>query len=896
MAKKLVLVKDQLVSHARIAVVGESPGKEECLSGSPFSGPSGSLLNNFLFTAGLRRNDVAVLNVSLRRPSPYSDDIKLIPREELELWMEDLRRRLTLLPELRVIVPLGNTALEGVLGTDRVRLSKNKKLSISKAAGFYFDKVKLNDGREVLVVPNFHPAFTFRDQTIVKISEEIWRKIGEELRRGIIADTNTLGPLLDDTYTIEAMPHPDDALEYAHKIIKEGAPISFDIETPREVPRDKILCVGFTNDGKFGMTIPLDDHRACGPKEWRLKYLEAIKLIVESNCEKIGQNLSFDAFCLDRLKGIKAKNIKYDTRTMHLSWDSRRDHDLGSIVAGFFRTRMWKNRDEESRVADDYNELATYCALDSLNTWHSAMHMALKVLGGDNTLDVYHKIYDKRFYPLLRIMLHGTLVDQKTRAAKREELQAECTRIQKELEDIAGVSLAGEKSLSTQKVSQFLYGPKNPKPRPIKLTPKKGLPAKNQPPPLPKGLTLEPILDNETGKPTSDEVALRKLRISVLGKDPRAEKALDLILDHRRKDQLSSFFSDGIADKDNRWRCSFGFAETGRLTSSSNPIGTGRNAQNVDREARSILLPDDDCIFITCDLSAAEDRLCKAYSKDPELIRLARTKPWEYDAHTDNAARIFNIPFDVLFKRLKDKKDKEAGEFRYLAKRIVHGSQRGLGGQKMADEMLKDGHIYTKQWCNDKINKYHEAFPGIKAGYFEFVRNELMTKEVLTNPWGFKMSFYGERKDDSVFRDALSFLLQSCCVFVLDLQGLIPLDEQIEAGNFPGARINNEAHDAVTFSAPLTCAYEAADFLITNLQKPNEYNGVELSIPSTLKIGASQSDDDSYEWKKFPTKDEFMVEAERIFEIAERRRHDAQVSSKSKRRSKVSEVSDTLTQ
>lgn len=1190
---KIRLVRDQLIPHAKVAVIGESPGKEEVLAGQPFVGPSGSLLNRFLFSAGLRRSDVAVLNVSLRRPSHNSDDIKIIPKEELDVWMQDLRRRLTLLPDVRLIVPLGNTALEAVLGTEKVTLTRNKKLTITKARGFYFDNVVLEDGRKVLVVPCFHPAATFRDQTLVKVCEEFWEKIGDELRRGLVSEHNTIGPLIDDTYTIEGMPHPDDALDFAHQIIRDGRdapPVSYDIETPREVPREKILCVGFSNDGKFGMTIPFDDHRAVGPKEWREKFQESVRLIVNSNVPKIGQNLLFDAHMLMFLKSIWSNEVIYDTRTMDLVLDPRRSHDLGSMVSRFLRARMWKDREEDSRVNDDYVELAEYCASDALHTWHVAMKIKA-LLEEQGLMSGYKRIYKARFYPLLRMQLEGTLVDQKARVTLYESLEKECASVRAELAEIAGVSLAGDedKSLSDKKIASFLYGMKDPPKRALKLT-KTGQVAKNQPPPLPKGLELKPIIDKDTQKPTTNEVALRTLRLRVEGKNKRASHAIDLILRHREKHQLSTFLRGERVDKDDRMRCSFGFAETGRLTSSSNPVGTGcvpgdaeiltpsgwkrfdsiddlvqamvwdpktntlrfqsasrvsfdytgemcavsswfhsglytpdhripwvratkaareqfsevcqsdlrvdtansfsephserlipisslylqgqvsfpeirllaavqadgsfepdgsmrialykprkikrfkeicselkleytehrcqrdgtrfrlkrtsvarcfellgrtkqfgswllafdqitlktlieeaafwdgsirnrsyqyssiyknnvewlctiahlvgysgsfrckdnrrpgsfgeesakplwtanikprdytndeskhwntlpfsgrvyclttstgfflcrqngrivitgnSNTQNPARPMRHIFLPNPGCIFVSVDLSCVEDRIIKCYSKDPDLIRLARLPAYDYDAHKDLAAKIFGV----------EPKDVDKAQ-RYMGKKVRHASQRNVKGQRFADELLKEGTVRPKSWCDEVLEAYHIAEPGIRAGYFPYVEERVMKYEELVSPWGYRVSYKGERKDPDLMREAYSFLPQAGAVFTLDTQGLIPLDWLIAKEGLKSSRINNQVHDSVIVSCPLDEAYFVAEFLVSNLEKPVEYDGVDLSVPSEVKLSATLADDDAVDWKRFPSEEDFMREAEKMFEIAERRRHESQM-------------------
>lgn len=886
MPKRLTVVRDQLVTDSRIACIGEAPGGEEEATGRPFVGPAGSELNRQLHVGGLRRDGVSVMNVVLRRPK--DNDIKAIPRDELEAWQLDLRKRLTKLPYLKFIVPLGNTALEAVLG-DRARLAQNKKLTISKAKGFYFTDVKLDDGRIVTVLPSYHPAATFRDTTLTKVCEHIWRRVGEEMRTGFgaesmeaavftddgsgagIPNTNggALGPLIDDTYTYDLMPHPDDALDYARDVIRAGRPIAVDIETPKEPPRDKILVCGFSNDGRHSMIIPYHDHRGLKGfgKEGAEKFRHAIKLICESQLPKIGANLLFDAYELKWVAGIELNNVVYDVRTMDLCRDPRSEHDLGSITSWFHRCRYWKDKDEEAREADDYIEFARYNGLDNCHAWNDAQALK-KELVRVGRFDAYMDVYKKRFYPLLRVMLHGTLVDQRAREEQYNVLIGECAGIRNELADIAEVRLEGEnkdsKSLSRNKLISFLHGPKVPPVRPPKLT-KTGKLAKNQPSPFPSGLELKPVFDKDTGKISTDEVALRKHRLKVEGKSQRAERALSLILDHRSKEQMSKFLKQDRVDKDNRFRCSFGFAGTGRLTSSENPYGTGGNSQNQQREIRHIYLPDPGCIWLSTDLSAAEDRLCKVYSKDAELIRLARTKPWEYDAHKDNASRIFQIPVDAVTK-----------EQRQLGKVVVHGAQRMLGGQTMSDGLLKSGYVYAPQWCTDKIESYHRAFPAIRDGYWAWVFEELMSKEILVNPWGFAMTFYGERKDDSVKRDALSFLLQACCVFVLDLQGFIPLDFMIEHEQFPNTRINNEVHDAVYASTPLDEAYDVAEFLVSNLERPVSYDGVDLSIPSTLKIGSTQADEHSYEFKKFPSRDEFMRHAEKFFEDAEKRRKDAE--------------------
>jgi len=83
-------------------------------------------------------------------------------------------------------------------------------------------------------------------------------------------------------------------------------------------------------------------------------------------------------------------------------------------------------------------------------------------------------------------------------------------------------------------------------------------------------------------------------------------------------------------DPDGIFRSSYApYADTLRLRSSENPLGTGSNAQNIDREARAIYVPPKGTIFLTVDGSQVEDCIVKVRTKAPRLIELAKLPPWE---------------------------------------------------------------------------------------------------------------------------------------------------------------------------------------------------------------------------------------------------------------------------
>ena len=69
---------------AKILIIGEAPGKDEDLSGEPFVGRAGKLLNEILFSMKLTRDNVYITNTVKCRPpenrNPNSDEINSCSR------------------------------------------------------------------------------------------------------------------------------------------------------------------------------------------------------------------------------------------------------------------------------------------------------------------------------------------------------------------------------------------------------------------------------------------------------------------------------------------------------------------------------------------------------------------------------------------------------------------------------------------------------------------------------------------------------------------------------------------------------------------------------------------------------------------------------------------------
>jgi len=136
-------------SHdANIVFVGEAPGKNEAMTGRPFCGASGKILDELLSHIGINRQDVYITNIVKDRPENNRD-----PKpSEIELYSSFLDRQLEII-QPKVIAPLGRFSKEYLLKKFDLDFDNGP---ISQIHGKKF-KAKTSWG-EIYIVPLYHPA------------------------------------------------------------------------------------------------------------------------------------------------------------------------------------------------------------------------------------------------------------------------------------------------------------------------------------------------------------------------------------------------------------------------------------------------------------------------------------------------------------------------------------------------------------------------------------------------------------------------------------------------------------------------------------------------------------------------------------------------------------------
>jgi DNA polymerase len=148
--------------NAEIMFVGEAPGKNEDLTGQPFVGAAGRILEKLLQSIGLTRDDVFITSIVKYRP-PNNRDPK---PEEKAACLPYLERQIDVIrPTL--IVPLGRHGMESFLPGAK----------IGQVHG-----TLQHDDKGRVILPLIHPAATLYNGNLRRTIDEDFLSIPKFLK------------------------------------------------------------------------------------------------------------------------------------------------------------------------------------------------------------------------------------------------------------------------------------------------------------------------------------------------------------------------------------------------------------------------------------------------------------------------------------------------------------------------------------------------------------------------------------------------------------------------------------------------------------------------------------------------------------------------------------------
>lgn len=134
--------------NAEIMFIGEAPGRNEAMSGRPFCGKAGQILDNLLSGINISRSDVYITNIVKDRPPNNRDPLP----EEIEEYAPFLDRQIKIIKP-RIIVTLGRFSAQYILSKYRI----NNTETITKINGKVFEA----DGLKIITL--LHPASAIYD-------------------------------------------------------------------------------------------------------------------------------------------------------------------------------------------------------------------------------------------------------------------------------------------------------------------------------------------------------------------------------------------------------------------------------------------------------------------------------------------------------------------------------------------------------------------------------------------------------------------------------------------------------------------------------------------------------------------------------------------------------------
>jgi len=164
---------------AELMFIGEAPGADEDAQGEPFVGRAGQLLTKIIAAMGFAREDVYIANVLKSRPDmpPGSPGNRPPSPEEMANCLPFLIEQINII-QPKVLVALGATAVEGLLGTRGVMRDL---------------RGKWHSFHDTPLMITYHPSYLLRNQSpaekrkvwedMLLVLEKLEHPISEKQRR-----------------------------------------------------------------------------------------------------------------------------------------------------------------------------------------------------------------------------------------------------------------------------------------------------------------------------------------------------------------------------------------------------------------------------------------------------------------------------------------------------------------------------------------------------------------------------------------------------------------------------------------------------------------------------------------------------------------------------------------
>ena len=434
-------------NNPEFVVIGECPGKEECIEGRPFIGSSGQLLMKTFSLFGMKRKDISILN-AMMCPKYPSDSRQEVERAVKQCKNNVLKALSMLKP--KVVVLLGELAMYSLL---------NKK-KISKFRG-----ISIEHG-EYTIIPTFHPAYVLRN------CKKNYPHIP-------VTEMNEVEKLfyMDLKHAVNLYKGNNDVkVDYSKVHLPEGKIVAFDIETENLLvahTKGKVLAISLADKDRVYSTEV---------KNNRLK--KKVKEILEDeSIKKIVHNRPFDELvCLNNLN-CEVRGRVFDVMTMaHIVDENLISYSLEHLANVYTQHHNIKDiveRDRTNLSSLSTDKLLRYVSLDAKVT-AEVFHVLKKKIESDKQLLRYYRYYclpvEDTFAFVSR---NGWKIDLERLDRNEDALVEKREALLKELLAPIPKSMR-EDSLTPDVIVKFMFSKKGLGLKPVEFTEKTGKPSANK--------------------------------------------------------------------------------------------------------------------------------------------------------------------------------------------------------------------------------------------------------------------------------------------------------------------------------------------------------------------------------------------------------------------------------
>lgn len=644
--------------HAKIAFVGQGPGREEDRRCRPFIGPAGTTARQWVQTAGFHPDrDVYWCNATRCAGPKDADGKERDPTEEEIATCHDL-----LIDELRwvdpdMIVVAGAIALQSLY----------EKALITQLRGAVLWHEEL--GKKM--VPILHPASAFHVWSNEEYGIADLRKVAREVKRpDEMPDGLGHYQVCLDVESVESL---------ADKIEQEATVLALDSETTGlDWQTERILCVGVCWQPGEAYAVPVLGE---GAKEmWsaaaKRRVLDALHRIFESSIPKIGQNIVFDRLFLSENLGIELGNVTFDTMLAEHLFREEGSHSLATMC------NLYTTMGDYEQAVRPHKKNMAACPVDELWRYQCAdADATLRVaFAQDEMLDEEPElrwVFENIMMPLSEAAMHmerrGVLVDTERAERLVETYDALVAEEKEKLYALPKVPSDFNYRSDAQKRKLLFETLRLPESGVV--TDKRRLPSVGKEALETIGLDRHPILPILVRLAGLEQI----MKTFLLGAKPEAREKAERGLLSR------------ISKVDNRLHTNYRVDGTvsGRLSASpnlQNVVGDEKAAAAAEgAEIRAIFVAPPDRALLIADFSQIELRAIAYLSEDERLIELLERGA---DIHEFAARRLFDVPEGVAVTTEQRKKAKPFN-FGVGYGQTEEGLMRRLGcSKKEAGELL----------------------------------------------------------------------------------------------------------------------------------------------------------------------------------------------------------------